>query len=295
MQASCCAEAARNLSNVMAGEHDGLLGPDSVAWRVLDHPAALIGGLRALVVQSLHPLAMAGVAQHSDYRRRPLERLRRTAYYVGATAMGDTVTALSAAERVKHVHKHVRGVDPVTGRAYSAEDPDIQVWVHTVEWHSFLVAYDVFVKRLSPAEQDQYMAEGVRVASLLGTPGHMFPASTAAVREYFCSVLPELHVSDDARAAVGFVTNPPLTRELLPYWAALRVLGQAAVAIVPPSLRRIAGIDRSRAIDAAAVATVRPLVMASRLPPLRELYGYVLGSGLKQVHARGREARRRAA
>src|SRR5947199_8403506 len=60
-------------------EHDGLLGPDSVAWRVLDHPAALVGGLRALVVQSLHPLATAGVAQHSDYKRRPLERLRRTA------------------------------------------------------------------------------------------------------------------------------------------------------------------------------------------------------------------------
>src|SRR5437764_10898097 len=109
-------------------EHDGLLGPDSVAWRVLDHPAALIGGLRALIVQSLHPLAMAGVAQHSDYRRRPLERLRRTAYYVGATAMGDSATALAAAQRVKRVHAKVRGTDPVTGRPDSAEDAEAQVW-----------------------------------------------------------------------------------------------------------------------------------------------------------------------
>jgi uncharacterized protein (DUF2236 family) len=90
-------------------EREGLLGPDSVAWRVQDHPAALIGGLRALIIQSLHPLAMAGVAQHSDYGRRPLERLRRTAYYLGVTTMGDTATALAAAERVKRVHKRVRG------------------------------------------------------------------------------------------------------------------------------------------------------------------------------------------
>src|SRR5205807_580526 len=163
--------------------------------------AALIGGLRALIVQSLHPLAMAGVAQHSDYRRRPLERLRRTAYYVGATAMGDNATALAAAQRVKQVHKRVHGIDPVTGRSYSA----------------------------------------------------------------------------DAREAIGFVVNPPLTRDLLPYWAAIRVLGQAALAIVPRELRRLAGIDRPRAVDFAAVAAVRPLVAASTRPPLRDLYGYALG------------------
>src|SRR5205085_2851227 len=207
-----------------AAEHDGLLGPDSVAWRVLDHPAALIGGLRALIVQSLHPLAMAGVAQHSDYRRRPLERLRRTAYYVGATAMGDTATALAAAAHVKRVHARVRGTDPVTGRSYSAEDPDTQVWVHTVEWHSFLVAYNVFGRRLSPEDQDRYMAEGLRVAPLLGTPASAFPGSVDEVRDYFESVKPQLCLSAEAREAVGFVVNPPLSRELLAYWAPLRVL-----------------------------------------------------------------------
>jgi uncharacterized protein (DUF2236 family) len=276
-------------------EHDGLLGPDSVAWRVQDHPAALIGGLRALIIQSLHPLAMAGVAQHSDYRRRPLERLRRTAYYVGATTMGDTATALAAAERVKRVHKLVRGVDPVTGRPYSAKDPDTQVWVHTVEWHSFLVAYNAFVRRLPEAEQDRYMSEGVRIAALLGTPGEMVPSSTAELREYWERVTPELRISDDARAAIGFVANPPVTRELLLYWPALRLLGQAAVAIVPRRLRRLAEIDRPRAVDVAAIATARPLVAATTLPPFRDLYGYVLGRDLHEVHLRGREVRRRVA
>jgi uncharacterized protein (DUF2236 family) len=280
---------------MVAAEHDGLLGPDSVAWRVLDHPAALIGGLRALIVQSLHPLAMAGVAQHSDYRRRPLERLRRTAYYVGATAMGDMATALAAAERVKRVHKKVRGIDPVTGRPYSADDPETQVWVHTVEWHSFLVAYDVFARRLPREDKDRYMAEGVRIAALLGTPSEMVPASVDQTREYFDRVAPQLCVSADAREAIGFVVNPPVTRELLPYWPGLRLLSQAAVAIVPRSLRRLAGIDRPRAVDAAAIAAVRPLVAASTLRPLRDLYGHALGSEVRHVHLHGREVRRRLA
>jgi uncharacterized protein (DUF2236 family) len=208
-------------------EHDGPLGPDSVAWRVQDHPAVLIGGLRALIIQSLHPLAMAGVAQ-----------------------------------RVKRVHKRVRGVDPVTGRPYSADDPDTQVWVHTIEWDSFLVAYNAFVRRLPEAEQDRYMSERVRIAALLGTPEEMVPSSVAELREYWERVTPELRISDDAGDAIGFVADPPVTRELLPYWPALRVLGQAAVAIVPRRLRRLAGIDRPRAVDVAAIATVRPLVAA---------------------------------
>lgn len=209
--------------------------------------------------------------------------------------MGDSATALAAAERVKRVHKRVRGIDPVTGRAYSADDPDTQVWVHTVEWHSFLVAYNVFGRRLSEAEQDQYMWEGVRVATLLGTPAERFPASAAEVREYFEDIAPQLCVSAQAREAIGFVVNPPLTRDLLPYWAPLRVLGQAALAIVPRDLRRLAGIDRPRAVDTAAIATVRPLIAASRVPPLRELYGYALGREVRDVHVRGREVRRRLA
>ena len=80
-----------------------MFGPDSVAWRVIGHPVSLIGGLRALIIQSLHPLAMAGVAQHSDYRRRPLERLRRTSQYVAATTFGDRAQAEAAAAHVRRV------------------------------------------------------------------------------------------------------------------------------------------------------------------------------------------------
>src|SRR5436309_10540841 len=152
----------------------GLFGPDTVAWKVIGHPVALIGGMRALIIQSLHPLAMAGVAQHSDYRGRALGRLRRTAAYVTATTFGDTETAYAAAARVRAVHRRVRGIDPVTRRPYSADDPDTQLWVHCVEWHSFLAIYRAYGGRLSPEAQDRCHAEGARVvASLVVQPGRV--------------------------------------------------------------------------------------------------------------------------
>jgi uncharacterized protein (DUF2236 family) len=120
---------------------EGLFGPRSMAWRVIGHPSALVGGLRSLLIQSLHPLAMAGVANHSNYQRKPIARLRGTASYVAATTFGSTAAAHAAAERVRRVHAKVRGVDKVTGKPYSADDPEIALWVHCVEWHSFLAGY----------------------------------------------------------------------------------------------------------------------------------------------------------
>ena len=275
----------------MTPRDDGLLGRDAVAWRVIAHPGALVGGLRSLVVQSLHPLAMAGVAQHSDYPRRPLERLHRTTYYVAATAFGDRETALAAAARVRRRHAQVRGVDPVTGRRYSADDPDTQIWVHATEWHSFLAAYRAFAGGLSREDEDRYVAEGAIIGSLLGTPRERIPASVAELHSYFEQVRPELCVSEAARTAIDFVVEPPLTRELLPYQVPLRLFGSAAVALVPRDLRRLAGIDRPRAVDLAALAMVRPLLIAGALPGLRDLFRLVLGRETHETLAARRGAR----
>lgn len=256
----------------------GYLGPAAVAWPVLAHPGSLIGGLRALLVQSLHPLAMAGVAQHSDYRARALNRLQRTAAYVGATAFGDTATADEAAARVRRMHAKVRGTDPITGRAYSADDPATQVWVHSVEWHSFLAAHRVFGPRLTPEEEDAYIAEGVPIATLVGAREQDVPASVAEMHAYFASVRPQLCVSDAARDAISFVSSPPLTRELLAYQVPLRVFANAAVAIVPRDLRRLAGIDRPAAMDAAAIAMARPWLEVMGTPVGRRVNALVIGS-----------------
>ncbi|MDX6672265.1 MAG: hypothetical protein QOI91_2628 [Solirubrobacteraceae bacterium] len=261
----------------------GLFGPESMAWKVIGHPVSIVGGVRALIVQSLHPLAMAGVAQHSDYRNRSLDRLRRTAYYVSATTFGDTATAHAAADRVKRMHRRVRGTDPVTGRPYSADDPETQLWVHCVEWHSFLAAYRAYGGRLSADERDRYIAEGVRAAALLDVPAARVPDSVEAMRDYFEAVRPQLCVSESARQAIDFVLHPPLTRELLALQVPLRIVGSAALATVPHHLRALAGIDRSRALDGITVAAMRPAAAALTLPVLRDAPSLVLGRETRAV------------
>ena len=271
----------------------GLFRPDSVTWRVVGHQASLVGGLRSLIIQSLHPLAMAGVADFSDYRSRPLKRLQGTAAYVAATTFGTTEQAREAAARVRRIHKRVRGVDPVTGREYSADDPHTQVWVHTVEMHSFLAAYRAFAGPISDEEADRYFAENVRVAELLGTPPELVPASLAEVRDYFARVRPELRMSPAAGDAIHFVLHPPLgTRDLLPFQLPLRALSSGALALVPRDLRRLADVDRSPAIDAAAIATARPLVTALGLPLVRQVHRVVVGRDATSI---GRSAMEREA
>jgi uncharacterized protein (DUF2236 family) len=268
-----------------AVEHDGgILGPTAVAWAVTSHPGALIGGLRALILQSLHPHAMAGVAQHSDYKSRGLSRLRRTAYYVAAGVFGDTETAHRAGRTVQNMHKKVVGIDPVTGDPYSANDPVTQVWVHCVEWHSFLSAYRVFGTPLTPEEEDSYIAEGVPIAALIGTPSAMVPSSVPEMRDYFAEVRPRLCVSDASREAIDFVLNPPLTREYIAVQAPLRVYASAALALVPRDLRKLAGIDRPRAADAAAVAIARPWLRSLRLPLVRRYVSNVVGPQVRELH-----------
>src|SRR5262245_3997303 len=98
-----------------ASDKDRFFEPGSVSWRVVGHPVALIGGMRSLIIQTMHPLAMAGVAQYSDFRSDPLRRLRGTSAYVASVVFGDRAAALAAAARVKKLHERVRGIDPVTG------------------------------------------------------------------------------------------------------------------------------------------------------------------------------------
>lgn len=229
----------------MAGSH-GLFGPDSVSWRVVGHPAALVGGLRALLLQALHPLAMAGVAQHSNYLEDPMGRLRRTAGYVSTVTFGTHAEAEAAAATVRGVHRHVHGTDPVTGKRYSASDPATMVWVHCVEVHSFLAAYRAYARPLSRADQDRYLAEQVEAAVLLGTPRGRVPDSVDAYRDYFASVRDQLCTSPEAEAAISFVRRPTLPHlhpaERLVLQPAFRAMGDAATSLVPRSLRELAGL-----------------------------------------------------
>lgn len=222
----------------------GLFGPGSVTWRVHgDLPSMLVGGIAALLLQTLHPLAMAGVVDHSAYRTDPLGRLRRTAMFVGTTTFGSSPAAHAAIARVRAVHRRVRGTAP-DGRPYDATDPALLTWVHTAEAWSFLRAYRRFGPLpLGAADADRYLTEMAVVARHLGADG--VPTSVAAVRRYFDEVRPELVAGAQALSGAAFIVNvggqsmpagPPGAR------AGQAVLVQAAIDLVPGWARAMLGL-----------------------------------------------------
>ena len=180
------------------------IAPGSVVRRIHgDLPSMLIGGLSALLFQMLHPLAMAGVAQHSRYRSDPLGRLERTASFLGTTTFGTREEARDAIERVRRTHARVTGTAP-DGRPYSAADPALLTWVHAAEVSSFLAATRVYAPvRPTPDEEDAYLDRMAGVALDLGATG--VPRSTGELAAYFEGIRPALAFTPEAREARNFV------------------------------------------------------------------------------------------
>ena len=254
----------------------GLFGPGTVTWKIHADPSMLVGGLRALLIQALHPLAMAGVDQHSDYRDDPWGRLRRTTEYVTTTTFADTPTALAAGEQVRRVHAFVKGVDPVTGREYRADDPELLAWVHNVEVHSFLTAYRRYGGRLPDAEADRYVAEMVRVAELVGLRPADVPHDLAGLRAYLRGV-DTLVVSEAARRGAAVVLTPPMPLPVRPLWA---IPAAAAVSLLPRRVRNLYGLPWFPPADPAVRVAVYSLfrVLNTALPappPVRDAFARV--------------------
>src|SRR3978361_882106 len=126
-----------------------------------------VGGLRALLLQSLHPLAMAGVAEHSDYRGDPWGRLPRPSTFLAVTTFGTADDAQRAVDRVRGIHQRVRGTAP-DGRPYHATDPHLLEWVHIAKLHRFLLAHRMYGARpFDQRARDDYVADTARVAEAL--------------------------------------------------------------------------------------------------------------------------------
>ncbi len=180
------------------------LPADAVARHVHgDLPSMVIGGLAALLLQSLHPLAMAGVAEHSNYKEDPIGRLRRTASFIGATTFGSVEQAEAAIDEVRRVHGQVHGRAP-DGRRYSANDPELLTWVHVAEVYSFLTASQRYgPRRLTVATQDRYFAQTAGVAYALGA--RWVPESREEVDAYFKRVRLELYAGRQALEARDFL------------------------------------------------------------------------------------------
>jgi uncharacterized protein (DUF2236 family) len=204
-------------------------GPDSAIQRVHGDASMFVGGMRALLLQSLHPLAMAAVDQHSGFRGDPWGRLQRTSTFLAETTFGTIEDADRAVAIVRAVHGRITGTAP-DGRAYAAADPHLLRWVHVAEIDSFLRAHDRYGARpLDAAGRDAYVAETAHVALALGAVD--VPKTVAELDEVLAGYRPELAGTSAARRAARFIlVHPPVP---LPLRAPYGLLSAAAVAMMP--------------------------------------------------------------
>jgi len=218
---------------------EGFFSPGSVAWRVSGDLSSPVAGLRSLMIQALHPLAMAGVDQHSDWREDPVGRLAATSSYVATILYGERAVAERAAAHVRRIHERVTGVDQETGRPYAASDPALLLWVHAALVDSGIAACNLLGDPLSAAEADQYVAEMTVAAHIVGVPEQMVPSSAEELSKYIASVRPELRRSAAAKESMGYLLDPPgLDEEVAEIWQDIR---EAAVISLPDWARELYG------------------------------------------------------
>ncbi len=221
----------------------GLFTPDSATWRVhADFPGMLSGGLCALMLQTLHPAALAGVWDHSNFRSDLVGRLRRTTNFVAGTSYAPRAEAARLVARVRRIHDRVQGVTE-SGQPYSANDPALLTWVHVTEAYGFLQGYRRYAGPVPQADADRYYDETRVVAELLGAGD--VPRSEREVHDYLAQVQPQLACTARSREVLAVLSRmglpvplPGLSRDLflgagaalLPDWASTllqRTPGQA--------------------------------------------------------------------
>lgn len=242
----------------------GLFGPESVTWKIHgDFPGMMAGGIAALMLQTLHPRALAGVWDHSRFREDPLGRLRRTTMFVAATTYAPTADAERIIGIVDRMHRKVVG-KTAEGEPYSARDPALLTWVHCTEMASFLAGYKRYRRPdLSVEIEDRYFDETRRIAEALGARD--VPASKAQMEQYFADMQPQLRFdqrSRDTLAVLGAMQLPiPVAG------VSRRMFLGAGAALLPEWARgRIQRRRTQRVIDAAAaegLKRVAPLIRAS--------------------------------
>ena len=236
---------------------EGYFGPGSVTWRVHTDAAMLIGGIRALLLQSMHPLAMAGVAEHSNYSTDPFGRLRRTSSFVADVSFGSKPEADAAVAMVKRVHQSVVGTAP-DGRPYSANDPHLMAWVHHALIDSFLRSYQRYgSKPLSPADADTYVAEQAGLAERMGAIEPAPARSVAELRNWLVAIRPELKSTRAARDAAFFLVTVPMGPTMTGPYAVM--LG-GAVSLLPGFVRRALWLPSSQLASRTVIEPAAALV-----------------------------------
>ncbi len=238
----------------------GWFGPDSTIWRVHADAASLVGGIRALLVQAMHPTVLAGFDEHSAYREDPTGRLQATAAFVTVATFGTSEQAAAACQRVRRVHRRVRGTT-YDGMPYDAADPELLGWVHVALVDSLAEAVRRFGQ--TPFDLDPYLAETAVIGQRLKA-AHV-PRNAAEMAATYDHYLPSLAVTEKTFAAHRFILDPPLQPMMRP---AYRVLAAAAVSSLPPRLAELVAVRPVLpAASAAVVGRAATRMLAAMLGP----------------------------
>ncbi|HEX6388027.1 MAG TPA: oxygenase MpaB family protein [Solirubrobacteraceae bacterium] len=246
-------------------EDYGFFGPDSVTWKVWTYPTSVtVGFQRAVVIEELDPALIAAVDATNDVRARPRTRYDRTLRYFAMVSLGDTRSAMQAANVLVKIHAKAVGTDPLTGNGYDANDPHSQLWIHLTAWHSILYAYERYGPgRLSPEDEAQYWNECAVAAELQTCDPADVPRSREGIRRYFEEMRPKLAGSEAAQSMMDHLLNakvmfPPLPRVFAPgAWVVNAVLRRATIATMPQWMRKLGGLRQGRLVDAAVTPVMK--------------------------------------
>ncbi|MFB4426714.1 oxygenase MpaB family protein [Streptomyces sp. QL37] len=253
----------------------GLFGPGSVTWQMHGDPMMWVAGVRALYLQALHPRAVRGVMQNSDFRQDAWGRLLRTADFVGTLTYDTTRDAERYGARVRRIHRLLKATDPETGEVYGIDEPQLLLWVHCAEVDSYLQVVRRSGFPLSDAQADRYVDEQREGARLVGLDPSDVPATTAALAAYFEKAGPRLAAGQEASDVDDFLRNPPVPALLVPARALLwRRVAALAYDSLPAYAHELYGrpapppaaVDRRLRITGTALRSV-PARLRWRLPP----------------------------
>ena len=256
----------------------GLFGPESMAWKVhADFISMMIGGISSLVLQALHPKALAGVWDHSSFREDLKGRLGRTAFFIAATTYGSQEMATNAIRRVNQIHQKVTGFDEFN-EPYRANDPELLAWVHLTETRSFMRSYESYrIESLITKQKDQYFAEMKRLGERLGAIDlpDTYAGTEHAIRQY----IPQLHYGERAKSIIGMLDHFPSNLSSKPF---VKMISRAGFLNLPdwaypiiqrPQPSRLERLAVQSAIRIMAIPVREALKDGVAAHSLRRVYG----------------------
>ncbi|MGB1580037.1 MAG: oxygenase MpaB family protein [Nevskiales bacterium] len=247
----------------------GLFGPESPTWKVWSNPTALIAFQRSIIVESFDPNLAAAVEQMNGVRYNATRRFDKTIQYFLTVACGDSRAAIELSEILMRIHSRATGIEPISGKPFSANAPESQLWIHITGWQSNLLCYERYGPgRLSAEEEKRYWAECAIAAELQTCNPADVPRSREEVREYYAAMRPRLALSESARTLIHYFLHSDRKIAGTGLWAGSHLMSRATIATIPKWMRELGGFDQPAWIDRGIVPLTRSAVRVGQQPTI---------------------------